>query len=93
MSPFVEIRSIILNLKDKTNPALRDSIVQGDLDALGLCNLSKEDMASESLKASNKAMETENLFNSRGAVEIAVRPLSTAPAIQRHSFRSKRRLD
>lgn len=35
-------------------------------------------MASENLQALNKQLETENLFNSRGAVEIAVRLSSSS---------------
>lgn len=37
-----KIRGVILNLKDKTNPALRDGIVRGEISAIDICNMSKE---------------------------------------------------
>jgi hypothetical protein len=37
-----EIRSLFLNLKDKGNPALRNKIVLGDLDADAIVAMSKE---------------------------------------------------
>jgi len=37
-----KIRGVILNLKDKSNPALRDGIVRGEIAAIGICNMSKE---------------------------------------------------
>lgn len=37
-----KIRGVILNLKDKSNPALRDGIVRGEISAIGICNMSKE---------------------------------------------------
>lgn len=38
----IEIRSLFLNLKDKGNPALRNKIVLGDLDAESIVTMSKE---------------------------------------------------
>ncbi|KAL7409274.1 transcription elongation factor [Mrakia frigida] len=66
-----KIRGICMNLKDKANPGLRDAVVRGEVKALDLSTMSKEDMASQTLQALNKKLETENLFNSRGAEQIA----------------------
>lgn len=37
-----KIRGVILNLKEKTNSALRDGIVRGEISAVDVCNMSKE---------------------------------------------------
>jgi transcription elongation factor S-II len=65
------MRGICLNLKDKANPGLRDQVVRGELPGSQLAKMSKEDLASSSLQALNKKLDTENLFNSRAADQIA----------------------
>lgn len=47
--------------------------VRPTADLLPVCTF-LQDMASQSLQALRKKLETENLFNSRGAEQIAVRP-------------------
>ena len=80
-----EIRSLFLNLKDKGNPGLRNKIVLGDVDAEKIVSMSKEvshsfpwtpgskltkqDMASESVKAMNQKITENNLFNAKAVGE------------------------
>jgi transcription elongation factor S-II len=62
-----KVRSLILNLKNKRNPGLRESVVSGELSVKDLCTMSIEDMASEEKKALDRKMAEEALFNARGA--------------------------
>ncbi|KAG2171759.1 hypothetical protein INT43_008139 [Umbelopsis isabellina] len=62
-----KVRSLILNLKNKKNPGLRESVVSGELSLKDLCTMSIEDMASEEKKAQDRKMAEEALFNARGA--------------------------
>lgn len=64
-----KIRSLYLNLKDKNNPGLRESIVSGELDVAKFCKMSSQDMASEERKAANKKIDEVNLHNALGAAE------------------------
>ncbi|KZO97360.1 transcription elongation factor [Calocera viscosa TUFC12733] len=64
-----KIRSLYLNLKEKTNPALREAVVSGDLSAHKLCTMSVQDMASEERKAEAARIEETNLFKAKGAEE------------------------
>jgi hypothetical protein len=59
----------MVNLKDKSNPGLRESIVSGDLSTSELATMSTEDMASEERKAQNQEIQKQNLFNSLAAGE------------------------
>ncbi|KAI8868462.1 transcription elongation factor [Ramicandelaber brevisporus] len=61
------IRSLYLNLKDKSNPSLRAAVVSGDLTTERFCSLSTADMASEERKQADKTMEEENLRKARVA--------------------------
>ncbi|GMK56489.1 hypothetical protein CspeluHIS016_0303290 [Cutaneotrichosporon spelunceum] len=65
-----KIRTLFLNLKDKGNPALRNEIVLGQLTADRVVRLTKEEMASESMKAMNERIQEQNLFNSKGVGEV-----------------------
>ncbi|KAI9284539.1 transcription elongation factor S-II [Umbelopsis sp. AD052] len=62
-----KVRSLILNLKNKRNPGLRESVVSGELSIKELCTMSIEDMASEEKKAQDRKLAEEALFNARGA--------------------------
>ncbi|KIK64136.1 hypothetical protein GYMLUDRAFT_40394 [Collybiopsis luxurians FD-317 M1] len=64
-----KIRSLFVNLKDKNNPTLRESVVSGDLPADKLAKMSSSDMASEERKAADNKIKQENLFASLGAEE------------------------
>ncbi|KZT54034.1 transcription elongation factor [Calocera cornea HHB12733] len=64
-----KIRSLYLNLKEKTNPGLREAVVSGDLSVKRLCTMSVQDMASEERKAEAKRIEETNLFKAKGAEE------------------------
>ncbi|KAI8384944.1 transcription factor S-II, central domain-containing protein [Radiomyces spectabilis] len=62
-----KIRSLALNLKSKSNPTLRESVVSGELPVDKLCTMSVEDMASEEAKARDRKLAEEALFKARGA--------------------------
>lgn len=64
-----KIRSLFVNLKDKNNPGLRDSIVSGDLSTERFSTMSSEEMASEERKSANNKIKEDNLFASYGATE------------------------
>jgi transcription elongation factor S-II len=58
-----------MNLKDKANPGLRESVVSGDLPAEKFASMSSAEMASEERKAENAKIQQENLFGSLAAGE------------------------
>ncbi|KAG0182020.1 RNA polymerase II elongation factor [Apophysomyces sp. BC1021] len=62
-----KVRSLTLNLKNKSNPALRESVVSGELPVQKLCKMSVEEMASEDSKARDRKLAEEALFKARGA--------------------------
>jgi len=64
-----KIRTLFVNLKDKNNPTLRESVVSGYISVERLCQMSSQDMASEERKAADRKIMEENLFNSLGAAE------------------------
>ncbi|EPQ53091.1 transcription elongation factor [Gloeophyllum trabeum ATCC 11539] len=64
-----KIRSLFVNLKDKHNPGLRESVVSGDLPVAKFATMSSAEMASEERKAADNKIKQENLFNSLGAEE------------------------
>lgn len=66
-----KIRSLYLNLKDKSNPGLRESVVSGDLPASRLCTMTSQDMASEERKQADKKISEANFYNSLGSEEMA----------------------
>ncbi|CAG8582541.1 1482_t:CDS:2, partial [Acaulospora colombiana] len=65
-----KLRSLILNLKDKSNPNLRKRVVSGELTVEMFCTMSKEEMVSEDRKARNNEIRQANLFKARGAGQI-----------------------
>ncbi|TIC20829.1 transcription elongation factor [Wallemia mellicola] len=62
-----KVRSLMLNLKDKKNPSLREAVISGDTPAATFCRMSSADMASEERKQQDRALELSNLFKARGA--------------------------
>ena len=65
-----KIRSLYVNLKDKNNPGLRESVVSGDLPVARLCKMTSQEMASEERKAADSKIRAENLFKTLGAEEV-----------------------
>ncbi|WVQ74461.1 transcription elongation factor S-II [Cryptococcus sp. DSM 104548] len=64
-----KMRSLYLNLKDKGNPALRNEIVLGDVTPEKVANMSKDEMASESVRMLNQKLATDNLFKAKAVGE------------------------
>jgi len=62
-----KIRSLFVNLKDKNNPSLRESVVSGDLSVDRFTTMTSQEMASEERKAADAKIQQENLHNSLGA--------------------------
>ncbi|KAI8874727.1 transcription elongation factor S-II [Backusella circina FSU 941] len=62
-----KVRSLALNLKNKANPGLRESVVSGELSIKKLCKMGVEEMASEDAKARDRKLAEEALFKARGA--------------------------
>ncbi|CAO3631282.1 unnamed protein product [Mucor hiemalis] len=62
-----KVRSLSLNLKNKSNPGLRESVVSGELSVEKLCKMSVEAMASEEAQARDRKLAEEALFKARGA--------------------------
>jgi len=64
-----KIRSLFVNLKDKNNPGLRESIVSGELPVERFSKMTSQEMASEERKAADQKIEAQNLHNSLAAGE------------------------
>jgi len=64
-----KIRSLFVNLKDKANPGLRASIVDGTLAPEKFAKMTSQEMASAERQAENKKIEEQNLFKSLSAAE------------------------
>ncbi|WWC91023.1 transcription elongation factor S-II [Kwoniella dendrophila CBS 6074] len=64
-----KMRSLFLNLKDKGNPALRNEIVLGYISTEKVANMSKDEMASESVRALNEKIASDNLFKAKAVGE------------------------
>ncbi|EIW74165.1 transcription elongation factor [Coniophora puteana RWD-64-598 SS2] len=64
-----KIRSLFVNLKDKNNPSLRETIVSGDLSPSKFATMSSSEMASEERRAADKRLQEENFFKSLAAAE------------------------
>ncbi|ODN76855.1 transcription elongation factor S-II [Cryptococcus amylolentus CBS 6039] len=64
-----KMRSLYLNLKDKGNPALRNEIVLGDVTPETVANMTKDEMASESVRMLNQKLATDNLFKAKAVGE------------------------
>ncbi|KAJ3486092.1 hypothetical protein NLI96_g4494 [Meripilus lineatus] len=65
-----KIRSLYVNLKDKNNPTLRESVVSGDLPVARFCKMTSQEMASEERKAADNKIKQDNLFKTLGAEEV-----------------------
>jgi len=64
-----KIRSLFVNLKDKANPSLRESIVSGELSPEKFSRMTSEEMMTEDRRAADQKIKEENLFKSLGAGE------------------------
>ncbi|WVO15360.1 transcription elongation factor S-II [Cryptococcus depauperatus] len=64
-----KMRSLFLNLKDKGNPALRNEIVLGYIGADKVASMSKDEMASESIRMQKEQLAKENLFKAKAVGE------------------------
>ncbi|KAF5350069.1 hypothetical protein D9756_009075 [Leucocoprinus leucothites] len=64
-----KIRTLFVNLKDKNNPGLRETVVSGDLAVEKFTKMTSQEMASEERKAADKKIKEENLFKSLSAAE------------------------
>lgn len=64
-----KIRTLYINLKDKNNPGLRETVVSGDLPVDQFAKMTSEQMASEERKAADSKIKEENLFKSLAAAE------------------------
>ncbi|KAA1470900.1 transcription elongation factor [Dentipellis sp. KUC8613] len=64
-----KIRQLIVNLKDKNNPGLRESVTSGDIPASKFAKMTSHEMASEERKAADNKIKQDNLFQSLGAEE------------------------
>ncbi|ORX56068.1 transcription elongation factor [Piromyces finnis] len=62
-----KIMSLYLNLKDKSNPQLREKIINDDISASEFCQMSPTEMASEQKQEELKKIKDKNLFLARGA--------------------------
>ncbi|KAF9449213.1 transcription elongation factor [Macrolepiota fuliginosa MF-IS2] len=64
-----KIRTLFVNLKDKNNPGLRETVVSGDLAVERFTKMTSQEMASEERKAADSKIKEENLFKSLSAAE------------------------
>jgi transcription elongation factor S-II len=62
-----KIRSLFVNLKDKANPSLRESIVSGELSPEKFSKMTSEEMMTEERRSADQKIKEENLFKSLGA--------------------------
>lgn len=62
-----KVRSLFVNLKDKGNPNLRESVVSGELSPEKFSKMTSEEMMSEERRAADQKIKEENLFKSLGA--------------------------
>ncbi|KAJ1895454.1 transcription elongation factor TFIIS [Kickxella alabastrina] len=63
-----KIRSLCLNLRDKKNPELRNSVVLGIITPKHLCNMTSEEMAPKELQLAIDKMNQENLADARAPI-------------------------
>ncbi|KAF7290508.1 hypothetical protein MIND_01290600 [Mycena indigotica] len=64
-----KMRSLFVNLKDKNNPSLRESVASGEITAEKFIKMSSQDMASDDRKKANEVIKKQNLHNALGAEE------------------------
>lgn len=61
------IRTLFLNLKDKSNPELKLRILSGSLEVSIFCVMTPEEMKSKERQEEEEKLREENLFKARGA--------------------------
>lgn len=66
-----KFRSLYLNLKDKSNPRLRQDVVSGIISPERLANMSTKDMASDQRKQEDKKLTEANFHQALGSEELA----------------------
>ncbi|GJJ14207.1 hypothetical protein Clacol_008469 [Clathrus columnatus] len=66
-----KIRSLYLNLKEKTNPRLRQAVVNGDITPERLCTMTSKEMASDERKEEDKKLSEANFHKALGSEELA----------------------
>ncbi|KAF9352411.1 RNA polymerase II elongation factor [Mortierella sp. AD094] len=64
-----KIRSFFMNLRDKSNPKLREAVVDGDVAVEDFCEYTTQDMASAEAKARDREIQLQNMFLAKGAEE------------------------
>ncbi|KAJ7280165.1 transcription factor S-II, central domain-containing protein [Mycena rebaudengoi] len=64
-----KMRSLFVNLKDKNNPSLRESVASGEIPVEKFVKMSSQDMASEERKKADEEIKRQNLHDSLGAAE------------------------
>ncbi|GAA95315.1 hypothetical protein E5Q_01972 [Mixia osmundae IAM 14324] len=64
-------RSLLLNFKDKKNPALREAVVSGELSASKLASMKASDFSSEERKAEDRKLAEQNMFAAQSAAPAA----------------------
>lgn len=64
-----KMRRLILNLKDKNNPSLRQAVVSGDIAVDRFCKMSNAEMASDELKKATDLLNQQNLHHALAAGE------------------------
>lgn len=62
-----KFRSKYLNLKDKSNPTLREALLSGVLSPSRFCSMTAQEMASDERRKLNEQMQEQNLKNARAA--------------------------
>ncbi|CEP22604.1 Transcription elongation factor S-II AltName: Full=TFIIS [Cyberlindnera jadinii] len=63
------LRTLTSNLRQKNNPELRQRVIDGELAASQLINMSTKELAPESLKKELEEIKKKNLFNAQGATQ------------------------
>ncbi|KAF9105834.1 RNA polymerase II elongation factor [Mortierella sp. AM989] len=64
-----KIRSFFMNLRDKSNPKLREAVVDGEVAVEDFCEYTTQDMASAEAKARDRDIQLQNMFLAKGAEE------------------------
>ncbi|KAF6008495.1 hypothetical protein HII13_003818 [Brettanomyces bruxellensis] len=68
-------RSLIMNLRNKKNPELREKILSRELKASRFVYMTNQELAPESLKKEMADMHQKNLFEAQGAVQKEPLPI------------------
>lgn len=61
-------RSLVMNLRNKNNPDLRQSVLQGDIPPSKLVTMDNKELAPKELKKQMETLHQKNLFDAQGAV-------------------------